>query len=103
MKERKKKDACPSGRIYKLLGELRVLCRIDLLHSCKYFFLKMYACCDLFFLDSGRKLAKKLRDLARSGPAEPGPLRQLPDETVDEEFGNVTMSIDFWESGGGGR
>ena len=67
------------------------------------FVLKMYACCDLFFLDSGRIKAKKLRDLARSGPAEPRPLRQLPDETVDEEFGNVTMSIDFWESGGGGR
>ena len=64
IKERKKKDACVSGRIYELL-------------------------------DSGRELARKLRDLARLGPAEPGPLRQLPDETVDEEFGNVTMSMDF--------
>jgi len=54
-------------------------------------------------LDSGREIAKKLRDLARSGPAEPGPLRQLPDETVDEEFGNVTMSMDFREGGGGGK
>ena len=54
-------------------------------------------------LDAGRDLARKLRELARAGPAEAGPLRQLPDETVDEEFGNVTMSMDFREGGGGGR
>ena len=64
IKERKKKDACASGRIYGLL-------------------------------DSGRHVAHRLRGLARGGPAEPGPLRQLPDETVDEDFGNVTMSMDF--------
>jgi len=48
-------------------------------------------------------LATKLRALALSGPFEPGPLRQLPDESVDQEFGNVTMSMDFREGGGGGR
>jgi len=72
VKERKRKDACASGRVYELL-------------------------------DSGREAARKLRDLARHGPAEPGPLRQLPDETVDEEFGNVTMSMDFREGGGAGK
>ena len=55
------------------------------------------------FLESGRELAKKLRQLANLGPAEPGPLRQLVDETVDEEFGQVTMSMDFREGGGGGK
>lgn len=72
LKERKRKDACPSGRVFELL-------------------------------DSGRLVATKLRELALSGPFEPGPLRQLPDESVDHEFGNVTMSMDFREGGGGGR
>eukprot|EP00985_Skeletonema_marinoi_P015226 scaffold7820_cov99-Skeletonema_marinoi.AAC.1 len=72
MKERKRKGACSSGRVFELL-------------------------------DSGRSLATKLRTLAQSGPFEPGPLRQLPDESVDQEFGNVTMSMDFREGGGGGR
>lgn len=72
IKERKKKDASASGRIYELL-------------------------------DSGRDMARKLRSLARVGPAEPGPLRQFPDDTVDEEFGAVTMSMDFREGGGGGK
>jgi hypothetical protein len=72
IKERKKKDASASGRIYELL-------------------------------DSGRDMARKLRNLALVGPAEPGPLRQFPDETVDEEFGAVTMSMDFREGGGGGK
>ncbi len=54
-------------------------------------------------LDSGRDMARKLRSLARVGPAEPGPLRQFPDDTVDEEFGAVTMSMDFREGGGGGK
>ena len=72
IKERKRKGACSSGRVFELL-------------------------------DSGRALATKLRALALSGPFEPGPLRQLPDESVDQEFGNVTMSMDFREGGGGGR
>lgn len=72
IKERSKKSACASGRIFELL-------------------------------ESGRALARKLRALARDGPAEPGPLRQLPDETVDEEFGNVVMSMDLREGGGGGK
>lgn len=72
IKERKRKGACSSGRVFELL-------------------------------DSGRTLATKLRALALSGPFEPGPLRQLPDESVDQEFGNVTMSMDFREGGGGGR
>jgi hypothetical protein len=71
IKERKKKDACASGRIYELL-------------------------------DTGRDMARRLRVLARTA-CEPGPLRQLPDETVDEEFGSVTMSMDFREGGGGGK
>lgn len=72
IKERKRKGACASGRVFELL-------------------------------ESGRSLATKLREFALSGPFEPGPLRQLPDETVDREFGNVTMSMDFREGGGGGR
>lgn len=71
IKERKKKDASASGRIYELL-------------------------------DSGRIMARKLRSLSL-GPAEPGPLRQFPEDTVDEEFGAVTMSMDFREGGGGGK
>jgi hypothetical protein len=39
-------------------------------------------------LDKGREMAIKLRDLARAPPPEPGPLRQLPNDSVDEEFGN---------------
>ena len=72
IKERKKKDASASGRIYELL-------------------------------DSGRIIARRLRSLSRLGPAEPGPLRQFPEDTVDEEFGAVTMSMDFREGGGGGK
>jgi len=54
-------------------------------------------------LDIGREMASKLRDLAKAPPVEPGPLRQLPSDSVDEEFGNVTMSMDFREGGGGGK
>ncbi|KAL3822257.1 hypothetical protein ACHAXA_005890 [Cyclostephanos tholiformis] len=72
IKERKKKDASASGRIYELL-------------------------------ENGRHVARKLRSSARAGPAELGPLRQFPDDTVDEEFGAVTMSMDFREGGGGGK
>jgi len=54
-------------------------------------------------LEAGREMAKKLRDLAKKGPAEPGPLRQLPNNTVDEEFGNVTMSMDHREGGGSSK
>lgn len=54
-------------------------------------------------LDSGRLMAHKLRELAKAGPVEPGPLRQLPNETVDEEFGNVCMSMDCREGGGAGK
>lgn len=72
IKERKKKDACASGRLFELL-------------------------------DNGRAMATKLRSMALLGPAEPGPLRQYPEETVDEDFGNVTMSMDFREGGGGGK
>ena len=54
-------------------------------------------------LDIGRVMAVKLRDLAKGPPVEPGPLRQLPNDTVDEEFGSVTMSMDFREGGGSGR
>ena len=39
-------------------------------------------------LNTGRDIAIKLRELARAPPVEPGPLRQLPYDNVDEEFGN---------------
>lgn len=71
IKERKKKNACPSGVVFELL-------------------------------DSGREMATKLRTEARN-PIEPGPLRQLPHDTVEEQYGNVTMSMDFREGGGGGK
>ncbi|EJK72719.1 hypothetical protein THAOC_05720, partial [Thalassiosira oceanica] len=71
IKERKRKDACPSGRMYELT-------------------------------DTGRAMAKRLKLYART-LVESGPLRQLPDTTVDEEFGMVTMSMDFREGGGGGK
>jgi ERCC4-type nuclease len=54
-------------------------------------------------LDSGREIARKLRALSRLGPAEDGPLRQYPEDTVDEEFGAVTVSMDFREGGGCGK
>jgi len=71
VKERKKKNACPSGVVFELL-------------------------------DSGREMATKLRTEARN-PVEPGPLRQLPHDTVEEQYGSVTMSMDFREGGGGGK
>lgn len=52
--------------------------------------------------DTGRAMAKRLKLYART-LVESGPLRQLPDTTVDEEFGMVTMSMDFREGGGGGK
>ena len=44
-------------------------------------------------LDAGRDMAIKLRELARAPPVEPGPLRQLPHDNVDEEFGNGACFI----------
>ena len=32
-----------------------------------------------------------------------GPLRQLAAESVDQDYGNVTMSMDFREGGGGSK
>ena len=52
--------------------------------------------------ETGRAMAKRLKLYART-LVESGPLRQLPDTTVDEEFGMVTMSMDFREGGGGGK
>ena len=54
-------------------------------------------------LDIGREMAVKLREIAKAPPIEHGPLRQLPSDTVDEEFGNVTMSMDLREGGGSGK
>lgn len=39
-------------------------------------------------LDFGREMAIKLRAIAKAPPVDPGPLRQLPSDSVDEEFGN---------------
>jgi hypothetical protein len=36
-------------------------------------------------------------------PLPPGPLRQLASDTVDDVYGNVTLSMDFREGGGGSR
>ena len=50
--------------------------------------------------EEGRQEALKLR-LRGGGPLPPGPLRQLAAEAVDEEFGNITISMDYREGGGG--
>jgi len=54
-------------------------------------------------LDEGKELATSLQKVVRKGIVEPGPLRQLASFTVDEDYGNVTMSMDFREGGGGSR
>jgi hypothetical protein len=38
-----------------------------------------------------------------NGPAPPGPLRQLACDTVEDIYGNVTISMDFREGGGASR
>ncbi len=52
-------------------------------------------------LEDGRREALMLKQRAALGVPPPGPLRQLASNTVDEEFGNVTISMDFREGGGG--
>lgn len=50
--------------------------------------------------DEGRQEAVKIRRRG-SGPLPPGPLRQLAADSVDEEFENITISMDYREGGGG--
>ena len=74
LKERRKKYMCDSGIVYELL-------------------------------DEGRILAKRLWDALQNGTSTTymGPLRQLAAESVDQDYGNVTMSMDFREGGGGSK
>ncbi len=51
-------------------------------------------------LDEGRRLALVLQAALNSPPPPRGPLRQLASETVDDDYGNVTLSMDFREGGG---
>lgn len=53
--------------------------------------------------DEGRKFATRLLTALNSPPEPPGPLRQLASDTVDDVYGNVTVSMDFREGGGGSR
>ena len=48
-------------------------------------------------LDEGKEVATSLQKVLRKGNTEPGQLRQLASFTVDEDYGNVTMSMDFRE------
>jgi hypothetical protein len=91
-------------------GQVKKLCSSNLITDMGGSFIKerkkKSACASgvvFELLDIGREMAVKLRELARGPPVELGPLRQLPCDTVDEEFGNVTMSMDFREGGGAGK
>ena len=53
--------------------------------------------------DDGRRVAQELKLKLQQEPGSLGPLRQLAASEVDEEYGNVTMSMDFREGGGGTR
>ncbi len=53
-------------------------------------------------LDEGKKTAMKLRSSISIVPTR-GPFRQLASDTVDDIYGNVTLSMDFREGGGGSR
>ena len=54
-------------------------------------------------MEHGRKTAIELKHTLGANPVEAGPLRQLASDTVDEDFGNVTMSMDFREGGGSAK
>ena len=54
-------------------------------------------------LDEGREIATRLKASLSNGLILPGPLRQLASDTVDDIYGNVTISMDFREGGGGSR
>jgi len=51
-------------------------------------------------LDTGRNAAMRLKADLALGVAPLGPMRQLASDTVDEAYGNVTLSMDFREGGG---
>lgn len=54
-------------------------------------------------LEEGRNEAIRLISTAYQGPTPSGPLRQLASDTVDDIYGNVTISMDFREGGGGSK
>ena len=45
----------------------------------------------------------RLKASLREGPLPKGPLRQLASNTVDDVYGDVTLSMDFREGGGGSQ
>jgi len=51
----------------------------------------------------GRQEARALKDRVVQGPVPNGPLRQLAAHSVLEDYGNITVVMDFREGGGGGR
>ena len=53
--------------------------------------------------ERGREAAIALKLDLGKGDAPPGPLRQLASNRVDERYGDVTMSMDFREGGGGSK
>ena len=53
-------------------------------------------------LDEGKRSAFRLKSSSHF-PVSPGPFRQLASDNVDEIYGNVTVSMDFREGGGGSR
>mmetsp|Transcript_9714 Transcript_9714/g.13737 ORF Transcript_9714/g.13737 Transcript_9714/m.13737 type:complete len:1135 (+) Transcript_9714:72-3476(+) len=54
-------------------------------------------------LERGREKAKELKSMMNKGNHPPGPLRQLASHFVDEKFGDVTMTMDYREGGGGSK
>lgn len=54
-------------------------------------------------LEEGRNIAIRLKASLQHGPVQPGPLRQLASDVVDDVYGNVTLSMDFREGGGASR
>ena len=53
-------------------------------------------------LEEGKNTAMKLKSSMFTVPTH-GPFRQLASDNVDEMYGNVTLSMDFREGGGGSR
>lgn len=51
----------------------------------------------------GRQEARALKERLARGPLPKGPLRQLAAHSVLEDYGNITVVMDFREGGGGGR
>jgi len=54
-------------------------------------------------MEQGREEAGALKRSLDAGLVSDGPLRQLASKIIDEDFGNVTMSIDSREGGGNSK